>query len=1413
MKLSNTLIILFILLFSCNQIENKYNSIKPDKSKKKSIVVGDAKYDGPEKFMYYKAAVKHGDVDLNKPSRFNSYKPGYKEIEYKKAISRLNNQQFSRAQNSSGGQYSSYAKDNAVFIERGPYNAPGRTRALLVDASDPTGNTWFAGSVGGGVWKSTDEGVTWTSVSNDMDNIAISWIGQSKSNTDVIYVATGEQWIGSLGDIAGDGVYKSVNGGANWTNVSPKDSDGYVDGGFSNVSRLVVDPNDSDVVVVSTVDDGSGGDAGHGYIFKTTDGGNSWSEVFSNHARIQQIIAAPSDFNIQYAAIRGVGVMKSTDAGSSWVNPGGIGLAGTVAYDDDGGILAGGGSASFARLELAVSHQDPNTVYAGIDGDFASYLKVSYDGGTTWNLVKNEDNTDDDWLYPQGWFDNTITVNPINDSIVYYGGRDSSKGTVLPDAGATFSGSTTKVTLTDISSHMSLVNIWGGSALGSGTEWVDNSDSPDLVDVEVRFGPGKSQKAYRFSVPDGSTSGVAHNNYSYEGIVDVPFEVWNVSADPEEQITVSFRDNKNDGEFNLFEDYGESREYIFPQILPYDPTMNQAEIKGDGNPGNASSVYGQLHKSLFLIWPYLATGVSWDPNNLPASSIKIEFIDATYKTLKKKVEYMTNQYDNGGNHDINQNVHVDHHNLGTIVDSDSTFRIYLTTDGGIYYTNSGTDPGAKDDDFKRAGLISDAMFEPAGGYNTTQFYGADKFHGSEQYIAGAQDNGTFVSPVDEDASKTTNYAHPIGGDGFEVVAHFTDPNKIIGGYQGNNFYISHDRGGSWSYVGNQLTGGGPFINRVSTSYQDPDVLYVITSFGVNKSTDFGLSWTAAEVGGTWGNSFWSGADVEVSLANPRYVWAGGVMSNGADIFLSKDWGETFDAVPRFANMGTITGLYSHPTEDSTAYVLFGISGEAKIIETKDLGQTWNDLTGFHLNISGKSSNGFPDVAVYSFLVMPHDPNIMWAGTEIGLVESKDKGANWNIVDSDLPNVTIWDMKIKDEGQVIFATHGRGIWTATLDDLKSFVPNPATLPPVLLDAYQMDTDESYRISTKVSLKSVYDSLQINANGVLRSTYYDANEVKEKDYEFDVDDKGDYSIQGFAYKDGVQYPSNILEIAVNPILDARTEYSTIFSDLVGDEFYLDRFRIGAQGGFDGRQLHTEHPYESGVDGGYSDGYSVHAMLNIPIIVTDYTPSIRFNEIVIVETGEPGTSYGDYNFWDYVIVEASKDGIYWKELLDGYDSDSDPAWLSAYNGGAFGSPDLIRDKQIQFLPHFNIGDTVKVRFRLFSDDLTVGWGWMIDDLYIQMDPPVVSGIEFTELDENISIYPNPTNGQFKVNFSDTWQGDVDCNIIDIFGRSIYSRILDNNNSTSSHSINISDSDDGIFIVQLVQGDKKTMHKIVKE
>ena len=276
------------------------------------------------------------------------------------------------------------------------------------------------------------------------------------------------------------------------------------------------------------------------------------------------------------------------------------------------------------------------------------------------------------------------------------------------------------------------------------------------------------------------------------------------------------------------------------------------------------------------------------------------------------------------------------------------------------------------------------------------------------------------------------------------------------------------------------------------------------------------------------------------------------------------------------------------------------------------------------------------------------------------------------------------------------------------------------------------------------------------------------------------------------------------------------------MVGDEFSLDRFRIGTQSGFDERLLNTEHPYEDGVSQGYDNGYSLTAMLNIPIIITDFKPSIKFKEVVIVEPGD-GSSYPSQRFYDYVIVEASKDGINWLKLINGYDSDkcipvegdNCVTWLQAYNTGANGNKNMFKSREIDFntTGYFQEGDTVKVRFRLYSDDLTVAWGWGVDDLYIQAEQPVVQGIEFTKLEKNISIFPNPTNGIFSIEFSDTWKGDVECKIIDIFGREILTKKLNNNLGSSSHEIDISTKNDGVFIVQLVQDDRKTMKKIIKE
>ena len=403
-------IFLFLLIFnfiSCNKVENTSESANSFPLIKKSIIVGDVKYDGPEKISYYHAAIRNGNVDINKPSRFREYKSGYRDVEFNKLIRSRNNLLNSRSltnlEEDNDIRYSNYAEDNAVFTERGPANVPGRTRSIAVDKTDTTGNTWYAAAVGGGVWKTIDAGVSWTELSNDLTNIAVSSVALSKSNSDVIYAGTGESWVGNLDAVDGNGIYKSINGGVNWVNVSTKDGD-YVDERFSNVSRVVVDPNNSDVVVIST----SGG--GSSYIFKSSNGGTTWSQVKTSPNRIQQVVAAPSDFNILYAAVRSYGILKSSDAGTTWTNPGNLGLSGDLPYDNEDGIYGESGG-SYGRLEIAVSYQDPNVAFAGIvDYSVGSALRVSFDGGQTFDLFNNEDGSSDTWLNSQGWFDNSILV-------------------------------------------------------------------------------------------------------------------------------------------------------------------------------------------------------------------------------------------------------------------------------------------------------------------------------------------------------------------------------------------------------------------------------------------------------------------------------------------------------------------------------------------------------------------------------------------------------------------------------------------------------------------------------------------------------------------------------------------------------------------------------------------------------------------------------------------------------------------------------------------------------------------------------------------------------------------------------------------------------------------------------------------
>ena len=265
------------------------------------------------------------------------------------------------------------------------------------------------------------------------------------------------------------------------------------------------------------------------------------------------------------------------------------------------------------------------------------------------------------------------------------------------------------------------------------------------------------------------------------------------------------------------------------------------------------------------------------------------------------------------------------------------------------------------------------------------------------------------------------------------------------------------------------------------------MLFAVGSSGVFRSTNFGANWTLTAISSNWG-SISSFHDVEISRSNSNIVWAGARMDAAAKIHVSTNKGTTFTPASVYSTvtMGGISGIATHPIQDSTAYILFSFSQKPKILRTTNLGQSWEDISGFGTNTT--SNNGFPDVAIYDLFVMPHQPNTIWAGTEIGLFESTDNGVSWHMANNGLPALPIWDMThVEDE--VVLGTHGRGIWSVKIPGLG----NSGKYKPLLKNLTQ---GPDGAVSINVRLRSLYDSSVVKVNGS-RYSFIGANSISNLD----------------------------------------------------------------------------------------------------------------------------------------------------------------------------------------------------------------------------------------------------------------------------------------------------------------------------
>jgi photosystem II stability/assembly factor-like uncharacterized protein len=1286
--------------------------------------------DEPGKFLQF-----HSGIRTREGEAGPAYKPGYKWQELSTAV---------HAARLKSNKSSSAKKAAIIWDERGPANVPGRTRALYNIPGDPTNKTWLAGAATGGIWRTTNGGNSWTEQSIGFPTLPISSIAANASGS-VIYAGTGE-FVSSFYSAIGNGIFKSLDKGITWTQIPATNN--HPD--FAIITRLIVNPNNANIVVATTVPHNLTTD-NTSAIMRSEDGGSTWTKVKEIEGMFEQVTFTPSNFNIQYASENGVGVWKSTDAGITW------NLSNT-------GMFVSG------RVEISVSPTVANVVYASAEGNVTgtgSDLYYSPDAGSSWSVVDVKFNNNPvDFLEGQGYYDNTLMCDPFSNAKVYVGGVSLFKVTLT-------SGSSIVdyYTITE-SGTASFIFLQSFTGIPFESGRLD-AKKPEAgkTKVEIRFGPGQSQKAHRFFVPPNKTNGLSPTDYTYQGYTDVPFEVWDVTNN--RQLMASFRDQNRNGKFDLLPGYLtnggtdyllNSREYIYVHNETYNSSTASTNIAKTG---------GQAVKMMYNIFPALASEAVWDENNVPASKIIISYNAITkYNASTETVADGRGLFDtkNKSNQvDLTKGVHPDHHCVIPLIETTNTYALLLGNDGGVFVSKAGASPGTTEGDWSFKGY----------GLNTTQFYGADKRPGADQYIGGAQDNGTRISPSRQVANATSNYVFAVDGDGFECIWNNSDPEEILGTKYYGQIVKSSNEGVTWNTVAVSDNTEFPFVTKLANSKDYPDRVFTAGTKGVYVSENFGDTWTLVPIASKFviGSALY--LDAEVSRANANVVWAGSGMNtvgNTRNLFVSTDGGKSFHETQNYAavTLGNITRLASHPADDKTAYALFSFADSPKILRTTDLGESWEDISGFET--SPNSANGFPDVAVYCLYVRPDDPNVIWAGTEIGIVESQDNGASWTLLE-DFPHVAVWDMKGQDD-EVVIATHGRGIWTATIGKTQTNVQIP--------EISKCGTAPSGNFAIRYHVEDAFDSVVFYGNGLRLGNSVNVS-AGTFDLEFERMQTGIQKIKLVGYHGTTPHQSLVVEAAYFELTETRNFYSTYFR--TADDLVVAGMNIDKLSGphFPYREaIQTDHPNKT------TQQYSI--TIKTPVMISGELPFIYIKDIAIV-----GPS-------NAVIVEATLNGLDWTEVKS-YDASEFTQWQNALSSATPGDNNLYAEHEIDLTDKFTPGDVVLFRLRLASGTPAGNWGWAIEYVSIQEIPTAVEHPVIAAT----SVYPNPSAGQFNVQYFLSKPSAVSLYIVNGFGQKVMTADLGTQHAGKQNAaLDLSGHRPGTYIIILKTAAENVIRKI---
>ena len=269
--------------------------------------------------------------------------------------------------------YDSVLYSKVKYRSIGPYRG-GRSGAAVGDLNQK--NTFYFGATGGGVWKTIDAGSNWKNITDKYFGGSIGCVSIAPSDPTILYVGEGESTLrGNVSE--GFGIWRTDDGGRNWKNLGLKDT--------RHIIRIIIHPKNPDIVWVAAIGHLFGPNEERG-IFKTTDGGKNWKKVLfvNNKTGGSDLIMEPGNPSVLYAGTwriqrtpysmesggDGGGIWKSIDGGENWKN-----------ISTAKGLPKG----LWGIVGVTVSPSNTDKIYALIE-NAAGGLFVSNDAGESWTL-------------------------------------------------------------------------------------------------------------------------------------------------------------------------------------------------------------------------------------------------------------------------------------------------------------------------------------------------------------------------------------------------------------------------------------------------------------------------------------------------------------------------------------------------------------------------------------------------------------------------------------------------------------------------------------------------------------------------------------------------------------------------------------------------------------------------------------------------------------------------------------------------------------------------------------------------------------------------------------------------------------------------------------------------------------------